>query len=219
MIVRPLPRRRLTRSSLLRRPGGTRRVLVVSCHPCDEGLIPAARERVLAALGETTAEVRHHDLYAEGFRPVLDAEEHRRHIEPGCADDVVGHADDLRWCDTLVLVYPTWWSSQPAMLKGWFDRVWAAGVAWELPEGANRLRPTLRNVRDIVVVTSHGSNKLLNSLQGEGGKRIVFRGLRAMCHPLVRCHWMAFYGVDADDEAKRLAWLDRLGPALRRVVA
>ena len=34
------------------------------------------------------------------------------------------------WADALVLVYPTWWSGQPAMLKGWFDRVLASGVAW-----------------------------------------------------------------------------------------
>ena len=72
-----------------------------------------------------------------------------------------------------MLVYPTWWSGQPAMLKGWIDRVWVAGVAWDLPPGANVLRARLRNVRRIVVVTTHGSSKLVNALEGEAGKRTV----------------------------------------------
>jgi hypothetical protein len=59
---------------------------------------------------------------------------------PGTDPSIASYADDLQWCDTLVLVYPTWWSGQPAMLKGWIDRVWVNGVAWTLPDGANRLR-------------------------------------------------------------------------------
>ncbi len=168
-------------------------------------------------LRASSAEVRVHDLYREGFVPELSTDEHRTHVEPGVADDLRQHADDLRWCDTLILVYPTWWSGQPAMLKGWIDRVWASGVAWELPEGANRLRPTLRNVRRLVAVTSHGSSKLMNSLQGEGGKRTVSRSLRTMCHPLVRTHWLAFYGIDADDANRRNAYLDELAAKIQRI--
>ena len=196
-----------------------RRVLVIFCHPCTEGFIPAALDQVEVGLRASGAEVRLHDLYREGFVPELSAQEHRTHVEPGVAAELQEHADDLRWCDTLVLVYPTWWSGQPAMLKGWIDRVWASGVAWELPEGANRLRPTLRNVRHIVAVTSHGSSKLTNSLQGEGGKRTLSRSLRTMCHPLARTHWLAFYGIDADDADRRDAYLDHLAAKIERIAS
>lgn len=194
------------------------RVLVVSCHPCADGLIPAARQRVLDALAATDAEVRHTDLYERGFEPALSADEHRTHVEPGVGADLAADAEDLQWCDTLLLIYPTWWSGQPAMLKGWIDRVWASGVAWELPDGADRLVPKLRNVRRIVVVTTHGSSKLTNAAQGEGGKRILFRSLRAMCHPLTRCHWWAFYGVDVRSHADRTAWLDGLTSRTARLL-
>ncbi len=196
-----------------------RRVLVISCHPCGEGLIPSARERVLAALADSDVLVRHTDLYADGFDPEFSADEHLHHVEPGVSDELRPYADDLRWCDTLVFVYPTWWSGQPAMLKGWIDRVWAAGVAWELPEGANRLKPTLHNVRRIVAVTTHGSLKLVNAAQGEGGKRTLFRSIRSMCHPLTRCHWWAFYGVDVKTDADRRAWLDDVEARTRRLVS
>ncbi|WP_420450513.1 NAD(P)H-dependent oxidoreductase [Ilumatobacter sp.] len=192
------------------------RALVVRCHPLADSLTAASAERVLAALDAAGARTRVRDLYAEGFVPELDEHEHRRHRSPGVSDDVAGHADDLRWCDTLILVHPTWWSGQPAMLKGWFDRVWAAGVAWELPDGATRLHPLLHDLRRLVVVTTHGSSKLVNALQGEGGKRTVTRSLRAMCHPRARTTWIALYGVDTCDEAARQRFLDRVE---RRVTA
>ncbi len=207
-------RGRLRLPRILHRP---ERVLVVSCHPCEEGFIPTARARVLAALDDADVEVRHTDLYAEGFDPEFSADEHRHHAEPGVGPELQRHADDLLWCDTLVFVYPTWWSGQPAMLKGWMDRVWVAGVAWVLPEGADRLTPTLHNVRRIVAVTTHGSSKLVNSAQGEGGKRTLFRSLRTMCHPLTRCHWWAFYGVDIKPEETRAAWLDDVESRTRRL--
>jgi NAD(P)H dehydrogenase (quinone) len=187
-----------------------RKVLVLYCHPMPDGFIPEAMRRVHEGLAKSGADVRLHDLYAEGFVPELSAEEHRIHVEPGVSDDIAKHAENLQWCDTLILVYPTWWSGQPAMLKGWIDRVWASGVAWELPEGADRLTPTLRNVRRIVAVTSHGSPKYLNALQGEGGKRTLFRSLRTMCHPLARTSWLAYYGIDADDHKRQNAFLDGL---------
>lgn len=195
----------------------TRRVLVVYCHPLNDSLIAAARDQTLAGLADAGAEVRLRDLYNEDFSPELTADEHRTHGQSGVVDELQSHADDLQWADTLVFVYPTWWSGQPAMLKGWIDRVLACGVAWELPEGANRLKPKLRNVRRIVAVTSHGSSKLINSVQGEGGKRTLFRSVRAMCHPLTRCHWIALYGVDVRSDSERTAFLDRVQRSVAKI--
>lgn len=195
-----------------RRPGRStpNRALVVYCHPSPVSLVAAARDRVLAGLAATDAEVRLFDLYADGFVPEFSAAERAEHLEPGTDPTIADHAEALQWCDTLILVYPTWWAGQPAMLKGWFDRVWVSGVAWDLPDGANRLQPKLRNVKRIVAVTTHGSPKHINAIEGEGGKRTLTRSLRAMCHPLCRVDWIALYGVDKCSEAARLKFLDRI---------
>lgn len=193
------------------------RALVVSCHPCDESLVAAARDRVVAGLRAGGAETRLTDLYGTGFDPAFTADEHAHHLRPGADPSLAGHVADLQWCDTLVLVYPTWWSGQPAMLKGWIDRVWVNGVAWDLPDDANRLRPRLRNVRRLVVVTTHGSSKLVNALEGEAGKRTVTRSLRAMCHPLARTSWIALYGVDTSSPGRRRAFLDHVERRLTRL--
>lgn len=190
------------------------RSLVIYCHPQPTSFTAAARDRVLDSLERRGDDVRLTDLYADGFDPLFTAEERDAHLDPGPHPSVARHAEDLRWCERLVLVYPTWWSSQPAMLKGWIDRVWVNDVAWELPPGTNRLRGRLRNIRRIVVVTSHGSPKIKNVLQGEPGKRVVTRTLRAVCHPLTRTKWLALYGIDTASDEQRRAFLDRVERAL-----
>jgi putative NADPH-quinone reductase len=107
-----------------------------------------------------------------------------------------------------VLVHPTWFSSQPARLKGWFDRVWMHEVAFVLPEGSNRIRGRLRNIKRIDVVTSHGSSRWVNLVQGNGGKIRVERNLRLLCHPLCRTTFTATYRVDSASRAELAEWLD-----------
>ena len=170
----------------------------------------AAHRIVVDTLTGAGDEVRSTDLYAEGFDPVFSSAEHERHLEVGGHPDVDRYVADLAWCERLVLVYPTWWSGQPAMLKGWIDRVWVRGPVWELPVDGNRLQGRLRNVRRLVVVTTHGSPKWINVLQGEPGKRVVARTLRVVCHPLARTRWIAFDGVDRSTPAQREAFLARL---------
>lgn len=190
------------------------RVLAVFCHPNPDSLIAAARDRALAGLDSAGHEVRLTDLYADGFDPVMTAAERRTHKEPGVVPELRRYADDLGWAEAVVLIYPTWWSGQPAMLKGWIDRVWVAGVAWEMHDGDRTPTPKLRNVRRIVVVTTHGSSKLINALEGEAGKRTVTRSIRSMCARRTRTTWCALYGVDASDAAKRNEFLDRVESTL-----
>ncbi len=186
------------------------------CHPSDTSFTAAARDRALSGLASAGHEVRSTDLYAEGFVPELSAWERTNHLSPPeTKPEISVYADNLRWCEALVFIYPTWWAGQPALLKGWIDRVWVAGVAYELPEGATRIRPLLHNIRRLVVITSHGSSKLINSLEGEGGKRIVSRSLRVLCSKTARTKWIALYSIDTTSDAKRAAHLDRVEKAMR----
>src|SRR5690606_9667001 len=105
----------------------------------------------------------------------------------------------------------------PAMLKGWIDRVWACGVAWELPDGARIIRPLLTNIRRIAIVTTHGSSKWVNALEGESGKRTAFRSIRSACSRRPRTPWPAIYGLDRADDAKRNAWLDQVEQRFTRL--
>jgi putative NADPH-quinone reductase len=88
-------------------------------------------------------------------------------------------------------------------------------VAWVLPAGANTIRPRLTNITRLVAVTTHGSSKLVNALQGEPGKRITSRSIRVMCNKFCRARWISLYGLDKSTPKKRKQHLDAVG---RRVV-
>lgn len=184
------------------------RVLVVSAHPHDESFLGHLRTEVLNELRTGGHDIRHHDLYEEAFNPVFTSYERLNHVGNIATKlqelpELVPYVESLQWCEALVLVYPTWWSGQPAIMKGWIDRVFLNEVAWILPDGHTRIKPLLTNVRRLVVVTTHGSSKLINSLQGETGKRIALRSIRLMFHPRVRTRWIGVYRLDRSDERQR----------------
>lgn len=192
-----------------KRPTG-KRVVVVFAHPNRSSFVGAMLDRCLSSLRSGGAEVRLIDLYADGFVPAMSRSEWNRYPEGAVTAEIEYYVHSLRWADALVLVYPTWFGSQPAILKGWFDRVWLPGVAFSLPEGRGHLRPLLRNIASLTVVTSHGSGKLMNALQGEPGKRAALRGFRSLCNRRCRSSWVAFYGNDGASDPDRHAFLGRV---------
>jgi putative NADPH-quinone reductase len=144
------------------------RTLLVHCHPDPESFTTVVRDKAVATLRQRGDEVRITDLYATGFNPVLSAEERARHLEPGPDPSVAGHAADLQWCERLVLVYPTWWSGQPAMLKGWIDRVWVRDVAFDLPSDSHRVPPAGEDDVDRPLRDRHGDRSAAGGVPRPG---------------------------------------------------
>lgn len=191
-------------------------ILVVHAHPDPQSFNAAICARVVSTFERRGHVVHVDDLYADEFQPRLTAEEHEQQFTPGVDPSLQRYADNLRWCDALVFVYPTWWSGPPAMLKGWMDRVFARGVAWDLPVGASSVRGRLRNVKRIVGVTTYGSSRRVNMLEGEAGKRIIRRTVRALCNPMTRTTWLALYSIDTSSHDDRIEFLKQIDTRLSR---
>jgi NAD(P)H dehydrogenase (quinone) len=192
-------------------------VLVIYAHPSQDSMCGALLAAVCKEVESAGHQLRVHDLIAEKFNPVFSAYERIHHVgdleqKLEQMPELRVHVEDVQWCDTVIFVYPTWWSGQPAVLKGWIDRVLMNGVAWALPEGKARLSPMLTNVRRLIVVTTHGSSKWVNMLQGEPGKRIMFRSVRLMFHTRTRCTWAGIYGmdkIDSEHRQRKINWVRR----------
>lgn len=198
-------------------------VLVLFAHPLADSYGRALCDRTMQSLTADGHDVRLHDLWHEGFNPVLSATEKRSHFadpEVKTAGDslLASHVNDLRWCESIVFLYPSWWSAPPAIMKGWFDRVLMHGVAWTFPEGATRLHAGLTHVRRLVVVTTYGSSRWVNALEGEPGKATIRRGLRVLCNVRCRSTWIAHYGVDRAEQSERARFLSALPRRLRRAL-
>ena len=119
------------------------RALVVHAHPSEASFSAAlfvAASGALRAAGHDVATI---DLYAERFNAVMSADERRAyHSDQPILDAVVGrHAELVRWADTLVFVYPTWWMGLPAILKGWVDLEFEDGRMIRIEEGDSLFIP------------------------------------------------------------------------------
>ncbi len=186
------------------------KALIVYCHPSATSFNHAVLETVTDELTQAGAETRVIDLYAERFQPSLTLEDWTDYEDTSCNTDRIGpHVESLQWCDALIFVYPTWWFGQPAMLKGWLDRVLVPGVAFTMPCPENkRFGHTLKHIKHLGVFTTCGASFWLTKLIGSPGKRILMRGLRALCHDKARTVFAAHYRMDfstADSRARHLA--------------
>ncbi|MFO1025232.1 MAG: NAD(P)H-dependent oxidoreductase [Acetobacteraceae bacterium] len=182
-------------------------VLVVYCHPCPDSFSAAQRDAAIAGLTAAGHTVELRDLYAEDFDPTLPAAQRRAYFnEAANAAGLEAHVDSLRHCDGLVLVYPTWWFGMPAMLKGWFDRVWLPGVAFRLG-GVTALRPLLQRLRRIGVVTTYGSPWWLVWWAGRPDWLLVHRAFKPLCAPKCKVEWLALTRMDRDSPQRRTRFL------------
>jgi putative NADPH-quinone reductase len=108
-------------------------ISVILAHPDRHSFNHAIAETACRALGRGGHAVWFHDLYEEGFDPLLPASELNPDATLGC--DLAHYCEQLRRSDGLVIVHPNWWGQPPAAMKGWIDRVFRPGVAYRFEEG------------------------------------------------------------------------------------
>jgi NAD(P)H dehydrogenase (quinone) len=139
--------------------------LIVVAHP----LIDSVTIKLARAYAHELQELGHtqqtHDLYRMRFNPVLgphelDSLNAARVVDPAVADAQRA----VHSADALTVIYPIWWATMPAMMKGYIDRVFARGFAYEARSGANR---GLMNGKLCVIVTLSGSPKAMLLGNGE----------------------------------------------------
>lgn len=191
------------------------RVLVVYAHPCEESFSAAVRDRTVATLTRCGHEVRLLDLYAMGFDPVMSAGERRGyHMPVENERPVADHLAHLRWCEALLFVYPTWWYGQPAMLKGWLERVWVPHATFRLPEPGKPIARTMTNIRVVGAVSTLGSPRWWWWVMGAPGRRTLLTGIAVLCAPGCRTFWLAHHRMDSSTPQSRAAFLERVARRL-----
>lgn len=153
-------------------------VLLVYAHPEPRSLNGALRDFTVRRLEAAGCTVQVSDLYAMGWKASLDAADYLDHdpatrFDPSVdsrrafasgrqSPDIAAEQDKLRWADALILQFPLWWFSMPAILKGWVDRVYACGFAYGVGEhsdahwGDRYGEGTLAGKRAMLIVTAGG---------------------------------------------------------------
>ncbi len=153
-------------------------VLIVYAHPEPRSLNGALKDFTVQRLRTAGHAVQLSDLYAMGWKAPIDARDSLDHdlesrFDPSQnsrrafasgrqSPDIAAEQDKLRWADALILQFPLWWFSMPAILKGWVDRVYAYGFAYGVGEhsdarwGDRYGEGTMVGKRAMLIVTTGG---------------------------------------------------------------
>src|ERR1700676_3496853 len=188
------------------------RVLVIYAHPLADSFAAVLHRAIVAGLQRSGHEVDDCDLYAEGFDPVLSAAERRAYNTP--SPDLAGvaeHVARLRAAEAVVLCFPTWWYGMPAILKGYFDRVWARGVAFDLPQRGGTIHPRLIHIRRVAVVTTYGAPWcFIRLVLRDPVRAVILGGLARLCGKGVETRFLALYNIDGASRARCAAFVARV---------
>lgn len=186
------------------------RALVVLAHPLPDSFAHAAAARIGETFKRRGVEVDLLDLYAEDFDPRLTARERRAYFTPPASSSDAPFAERLRAAQKLVLVFPQWWFDTPAILKGFFDRALAPGVAFD--HAANgRLTPLLTQIDALWVVSSTGApGWYVRFIMGDPARRLIARGVRPWICPKASFRMLTLHHMDTAAPGRTNKFLARL---------
>ena len=188
------------------------RVHVVYAHPSPKSFASAIHGRIVAGLTRRGHQIDDLDLYAERFEPVLTLME--RDVYFAAGGNLAGverYVERLRAAEALVLCFPTWWYGMPAILKGWFDRVWLPGVAFHSPAEGGPIKRGLTNIRTLAVVTTYNSPRwFMVFYMRDPGKTVLMRGFTRLIASGAQTHYLAHYDMLRSTAAKRKRFLARV---------
>lgn len=178
-------------------------VLIISAHDDTKSFVAALHNTALGVFERTDSKVIVSDLYAQQFNPVASSLDFKTksgsHINymfeqqravntrAGFSPDIQGEMDKVKNADLIIVHFPLWWSAPPTILKGWFERVFAMGFAWD---SKNRYDKGLLKGKKILVTVSVGDPKSYYSADGMH-RATVEQHLYGLTHST-----LAFSGMD-----------------------
>ncbi|MCK7613928.1 NAD(P)H-dependent oxidoreductase [Roseibium sediminicola] len=191
------------------------RVLVLHSHPQEQSFGRALYQKTCDSLEKAGHEVDGCNLYAEGFDPVLSAwDRDIYHTIPDNRQKVDSYCERLKAAEGLVICTPVWNFGFPAILKGYFDRVWLPGVSFDLEDG--KLTPTLRHIRKLAAVMTYGGDRWRAFLVGDPPRKIVKRVIRAQIKLGAPVRYLAHYDMNNCTPETTGAFLDKVGREMER---
>lgn len=190
--------------------------LVVVAHPLSDSLCAEMARVAVAALTTAGHEVQVENLYESDFQPALTTAERQSYYgRPFDASAVQAQVERLLWAEGLVLVFPTWWFGFPAILKGWFDRAWAPGIAYDHASDLGPITPRLLNLQRALAITSLGSPAWVDKLLlRQPVRRVLKTALLGTCAPACRFEMLSLYKAERLSEAQVAKFRGRIGRVL-----
>jgi putative NADPH-quinone reductase len=180
-------------------------ILAVTAHPLKNSLCGLFSETVTGSLTNMGHAVQSENLYVNRFDPVLSMDERMTYYrESYDSSKVSAEMERLVNSDALVLIFPTWWFGFPAILKGWFDRVWAPTVAYDHADDFGPIKPRLNNLKKAFIVTTLGAPWWVDHIiLRRPVKRTLRFALLGACARQCKLKFLSFYKCESVDSVRK----------------
>ncbi|MET0359141.1 MAG: NAD(P)H-dependent oxidoreductase [Pararhizobium sp.] len=196
------------------------RILLIHAHPVETSYSAQLRDVARKALEARGHAVDLLSLYDEGFDAVLSREERLNYHDEAIniTPEIAPYVARIRAADAVVLVHPVWNFGLPAILKGFFDRVFVPGVAFRMAAGdKGKLVRILHNVKTVAVITTYGGPRFRAMLVGDPPRKVARRVLWAIFRPKRPVRYLALYNMNGNGPAELEAFKAKVAKAMAAI--
>jgi NAD(P)H dehydrogenase (quinone) len=196
-------------------PERSLRILVVFAHPLETSFVSGLHARVVEILRTGGHIVDDLDLYAEKFDPIMSREGLLRYVDTNAnTRDVDAYVERLRAAQALVLVFPVWFDGLPAIMQGYFQRVFLPGVAVRI-DAEGLFHPNLHHIKRMAAVCAYGEGRRDVFAKGDPPLRFVRDNIGALINPKGRFEYLALYDMNFAAAHRREAFMARVQRAFQ----
>lgn len=186
-----------------------RKFLVISAHPDPESFNAAIRRTITDVLERRSQPFELIDLYASAYNPVLSLRELKGEI----SDETKTYKEKIKQADVIIFLFPVWWFRAPAILEGFFDKVFIPGFAYRFKKiiGTFGLPIPLLREKKVLGVITHGAPAFpVKTLYLNAVKYRFLLGFLSFCFYLWRCRIIQLWAVPFVSQKKRIRYLKKV---------
>ena len=193
------------------------KTLIVYYHPHEGSFCSAIREAVVTGLHNGGHEHKIIDLSKEGFDPVMREKDLKAFVQAGREGEdgldgvdpfVLRYMKKLRWAQHIVMIFPIWWMTMPAMVKGFIDKVIFPGVVYKMEDG--KLVSLLTGLKQVTIITTMNTpSDVYRDVFGNSLEGSLIKGTfnQIGIHDI---RWISLNKVKQSGDEKRWLWLDEI---------
>ena len=193
------------------------KTLIIYNHPHEGSFCSAIRDAVQTGLDNAGHAFKLINLDADGFDPVMREKDLKAFVQGGKIgeDGVEGvdplvwkYIEKLRWAERVVMIFPIWWMTTPAMTKGFIDKVIFPGLVYKMEGG--KLVSMLSKLKQVVIITTMNTpSEIYESNFGNSIEGSLIKGTfnQIGIHDI---RWISLNMVKQVGDEKRWVWLDEI---------
>ena len=183
--------------------------LIIYAHPDEKSFNRAILQSVISVFQNHKEEFQVIDLYKENFNPVLSMEELKGKI----SDEVKKYQEIISKATDIIFIFPVWWFRAPAIMEGFFDKVFVPGFAYRFKKiiGKYGVPIPLLRANKVRAFITHGAPALpVKTIYVNAVKYRLLLGFLSFCFNIFKCRIYQFWAVPFVSDLKRKKYLRKV---------